>query len=294
MFKYYTVTVLFILAILIPSISASAISVNTIRGVPDTEAVISDIISYRDGAEVIFYKGSTEYIRVVAVAAPSILIGSSPIRPTSSEFRFIIPRLPPDVYSIRLGHPDIGLSDPASFSIVPLVTSIAQSNNSIRIEGSGFGYLGQRNIARLFPLTDILKLETVQPQIIVSFSLDLTPWITYSYSPPVNDTGILVNSVVVISGSGVPSARGSAYLDINGNRTLDSWEPSKNVDVSTAGEFSASLYIPADILVNNVMYLTLDPKTPTGSYKLEIFTIAGDNVFEAVYRTNRDVTIGDR
>ena len=272
----------------------SLIAIVPDRASSEKEVIISGL-SYRDGSEVIFYKGITEQIRTIALASPIVIIGSSPIRLTSSEFSFIVPILPPNTYSIRLSHPDLGISNSIPFSIIPLVSSISQNKGdhltNFQITGSGFTYTGQKNIARLFPLPDIIRLETVQPRVIISFSLSLEPWFTYSYAPPLNDNGTFMNNPILISGSGVPLARGSAYLDINGNYMLDLWEPSHNIDVSTTGEFSTSLWVPADLLIRNTLFLVPSPVTPIGSYRLEIFTVIGDNIFESSYKNEMNRTL---
>lgn len=123
---------------------------------PGVKAII-DGMSYRDGSDIVFYKGATEKARIGLTPPPALPLNSfvSPSLPSvmSTEFIFTVPTLLPDIYTVRLEHTAIlGPSEPLPFIILPVVNSFSPKEANhlslFEINGTGFSKERQKNLVR--------------------------------------------------------------------------------------------------------------------------------------------------
>jgi len=252
------------------------------RTYPESEAIVSGL-SYSNGSEVVIFKGNTEYARVIAIpTGPVFSAGVSPVRSTASEFRFVIPWLPTDLYNIRLYHPDMGLSNPVPFKISPIVESITQDGNQIIVSGKGLRYTDQKVVARMLPDLRVIPV-TVIPLRTIAQVAGLV-YITEVVPKTSKNTNIVVDAYYHISGNGLPTySKGTAFVDTNYNGIHDPWEPIQPIATSDTGEFSADLFISASLVADSIVLVDI-PRLATGSYMLELFALVGDNIIESSYR----------
>ena len=281
--------------------ASSLTSVNPDRA-PTKSVVSVSGLSYRDDSEIIFYKGYLEQLRVIAIPQPVFSANTSPLKPTSTGFKFTVPQLPPDLYNIRLSHPDLGVSKPVYFTIIPLVEKIvSKTGNHLTnfvINGRDFNYSGQTNIIRLFPISQTIPVKVIRPRIVVNIPTNSNgPGLQYilDFVPSTNlVNNTILDTYVPINGSGfAPSSKGIAFLDVNQNGILDREEFSQDVITSDTGSFSTAMLISSESIINSILQFNLSSnmKFPVGTYHPEVFAMAGENIFESSYKSDMDRTL---
>ncbi len=182
----YLLSLLFFLAIESGGVSAAEPTLNSVnpnQAPPEYEVTISGL-SYSNGSEIVFYKGITEQLRVAAVPPLTFTADSSlitkDIDPTSTEFKFIVPSLPPGLYNIRLEHiAKLGTSNSLPFIILPVVNKIlinaGNHLSGFEIRGRGFNNTEQENLAYLHPTLQPIKARAIPYQMIASIPSNAPP-----------------------------------------------------------------------------------------------------------------------